>query len=103
MRLPVFAAAGLTALAINLSPAAADIIAEFHCADGTAFSAAFTPPGEPSGRVTLTYPDGRTVVLPQAPSADGGRYAEGASEFWVKGAGGRLTLDGKETTCEAKP
>jgi len=35
--------------------------------------------------VRLTFPDHRTVVLPQAISASGARYSDGALTFWNKG------------------
>lgn len=92
------------AAAIGLAtPAFADITATFHCADGASFDAVFTPPAVPKGQVTLRYSGGKSLVLPQAPSADGGRYADGTTEFWVKGNGARLTIKGSETQCETKP
>jgi membrane-bound inhibitor of C-type lysozyme len=35
--------------------------------------------------VRLTFPDQRTVELPQAISASGARYTDGALTFWNKG------------------
>jgi putative lipoprotein len=35
--------------------------------------------------VRLTFPDHRTVVLPQAISASGARYTDGTLTFWNKG------------------
>ena len=94
-------------LAASLLPATAaladDPTAEFSCADGSRFTAVFTPPGAAEGSVVLTYADGHKVTLPQAMSADGGRYVEGETEFWIKGNGGTLTIGDKATTCEAKP
>lgn len=93
----------LTAALGLATPALADITATFHCADGASFDAIFTPPTAPKGQVTLRYPTGKSLVLPQALSADGGRYADSTTEFWVKGNGARLTVNGSETQCEAKP
>ncbi|WP_114188474.1 MliC family protein [Microvirga aerophila] len=39
------------------------------------------------------------TTLPQAISADGGRYTQGDVEFWIKGDGATLTRAGKSTTC----
>ena len=40
------------------------------------------------------------MTLPQALSADGGRYTQGDIEFWNKGKGATLTRAGKSTTCQ---
>lgn len=77
------------------------IKADYRCADGSAFTATFTPPGEVEGSVTLTYEDGHMLTLPQVISADGGRYEKDGTQFWIKGNGGTLTIDGKDTSCEA--
>lgn len=87
--------AGLLALA---APAAADATARYRCDDGAAFTALFT--SEP-GAAALSFADGRSLTLPQALSADGGRYADDANEFWIKGKGASLTMGGKTTTCKA--
>ena len=47
----------------------------------------------------LTIAD-KTVILPQRRSADGGRYARGRTQFWIKGRSAMLTRDGKTTNCE---
>ena len=74
--------------------------ADYRCADGTAVRAAFSAPG-PAGSVRLTFAGrGGTVTLPQAPSADGGRYADGTMELWIKGKTARLTRAGAATECE---
>jgi len=44
--------------------------------------------------------DGKTVILPQRRSADGGRYARGGIQFWIKGRAATLTRQGKTTNCE---
>jgi membrane-bound inhibitor of C-type lysozyme len=41
-------------------------------------------------------------MLPQALSADGGRYADGDMEFWIKGKTARLTRAGVATDCATK-
>jgi membrane-bound inhibitor of C-type lysozyme len=74
----------------------------YHCADGTTVRAVFSAPG-PAGTARLRFPGKRTpVTLPQAPSADGGRYRDGALEFWIKGKTAKLTRDGATTECETK-
>jgi len=58
--------------------------AKYRCADGTAVRALFRS-GVPMGSVQLRFAGrGRTVSLPQVLSADGGRYADGTMEFWIK-------------------
>jgi membrane-bound inhibitor of C-type lysozyme len=52
------------------------------------------------GSVKLIYAGSSTErTLPQALSADGGRYMRGDVEFWIKGKGATLTRAGKATTC----
>jgi membrane-bound inhibitor of C-type lysozyme len=76
--------------------------ASYRCADGTAVRALFSAPG-PTGSVRLTFAGkGSNVSLPQAPSADGGRYADGGMEFWIKGKTARLTRAGAVTECKTR-
>jgi membrane-bound inhibitor of C-type lysozyme len=76
--------------------------ATYRCADGTAVRAAFSAPG-PTGSVRLTFAGkGGNVSLPQAPSADGGRYADNGMEFWIKGKTARLTRVRAVTECHTK-
>ena len=72
----------------------------YTCADGTKLQATFSPPSTSMGSVKLVYAGSSTeMTLPQALSADGGRYTEGDIEFWIKGKGATLTRAGKSTTC----
>lgn len=81
----------------TIPAAAADV--SYRCKDGTAFKAAFSTPG-PFGAVRLTFGGStKPIVLPQAPSADGGRYAEGDVQFWIKGKTGQLTRAGRTVAC----
>ncbi len=73
--------------------------AQYTCEGGTRLTAQFSPPNVPNGRATLIFGSGRKVVLPQVMSADGGRYANGNIEFWIKGQGATLTQGGKSKTC----
>jgi membrane-bound inhibitor of C-type lysozyme len=76
--------------------------AAYRCADGTAVRAVFSAPGA-TGSVRLTFAgSGESVMLPQARSADGGRYADPGTEFWIKGRTARLTRAGAATECKAK-
>ncbi|SHE86967.1 Membrane-bound inhibitor of C-type lysozyme [Kaistia soli DSM 19436] len=86
------------ALLIAAGPAFADATAHYTCKNGLTFVAAFTTT---PGSVALAFADGRKVTLPQAVSADGGRYVKGKTEFWIKGQGGTLTRAGKTTNCQA--
>ncbi len=73
---------------------------EYTCADGTKLQATFSPPSASTGSVKLVYSGSLSeAVLPQAVSADGGRYTKGDVEFWIKGRGATLTRAGKSTTC----
>jgi membrane-bound inhibitor of C-type lysozyme len=76
--------------------------ADYRCADGTTVKAVFSAPG-PTGSVQLMFgPKAKSVELPQALSADGGRYADGDMEFWIKGKTARLTRAGTATDCTTK-
>jgi membrane-bound inhibitor of C-type lysozyme len=78
------------------------IEANYRCADGTAVRAVFSAPGA-AGSVRLTFAGkGEAVTLPQAPSADGGRYADSAMELWIKGKTARLTHAGATTDCKTR-
>ena len=50
-----------------------------------------------AARLTI---NGKSMVLPQRRSADGGRYARGRTQFWIKGRSAMLTRDGKTTNCQ---
>jgi membrane-bound inhibitor of C-type lysozyme len=72
----------------------------YTCADGTKLQAIFSPPSTSLGSVKLVNAGSSTeTILPQAISADGGRYMQGDVEFWIKGEGATLTRAGKSTTC----
>lgn len=77
--------------------------ARYECNSGTALTAQFSPPGATPGQVVLTF-DGsqRSIVLPQVMSADGGRYAKGNTEFWIKGRDATLTRNGTRETCTSR-
>ena len=76
--------------------------ANYHCADGTTVNAIFSAPGR-AGSVQLTFSrKAKSVELPQALSADGGRYADGDIEFWIKGKTARLTRAGAALYCRAR-
>ena len=88
---------GVVLVSSTIPAVAADV--SYHCKDGTAFKAAFSTPG-PSGSVQLTFNgSAKPLVLPQAPSADGGRYAEGNIQFWIKGKTGQFTRGGTTVEC----
>lgn len=92
--------AGLVLVAAANSASATE--AAYRCADGTSVRAVFSPPG-PVGSVRLMFAGNKqAVTLPQVLSADGGRYAEGNTEFWIKGNTARLTRAGAETQCKTR-
>ena len=94
----------VSAIALVLLPAAA--IAKgvkYKCEDGSHLTATFTPPGDGFGTADLVFAgSGDTYTLPQALSADGGRYADENTEFWIKGKSAKLTRNGSSTNCEAE-
>lgn len=97
MRLRFFAA--LTAFAAATPAAMATEPVHYVCADKAEFSATFqTSPG--SAELVFAG-SGETMNLPQAPSADGGRYLKGDTEFWIKGKDATLTRGDPKTTCKS--
>jgi membrane-bound inhibitor of C-type lysozyme len=86
------------ALAAQAAPA---VTARYACSDGSRLTATFSPPGAADGSVALR-PAGsrRAMKLPQVLSADGGRYALGDREFWIKGNAATYRRGGHAVTCE---
>ncbi len=78
--------------------------ASYSCGSGIELTAIFSAVGANPAQVELLFAgeDGDTV-LPQVLSADGGRYADANTEFWIKGNSATLTRSGKSETCEVKP
>lgn len=73
---------------------------DYTCSDGTKLQATFSPPTNSRGSVKLVYAGSSSeTTLPQAVSADGGRYTRGNVEFWIKGRDATLTRAGQSTTC----
>lgn len=70
----------------------------YRCEDGTTLTATYLRFIRLQA-VRLSI-DGKAVVLPQRRSADGGRYARGGIQFWIKGRSAMLTRQGKSATCE---
>ncbi len=70
--------------------------ANFSCGDLT-FSANFV--NTPDASSVNFAANGVNYDLPQVVSADGGRYEKDGVEFWVKGEGATLTLNGEVKTC----
>ncbi len=79
---------------------ASAVTASFRCADGATFHATFSS-GAGAGSAALAFGGSTGVItLPQVLSADGGRYADGRVELWVKGRSATLTRGGRSTACE---
>lgn len=98
--IPLALASAFAVLAIGAPADAAE--AHYACSGGGKLTARFSPPGSPKGEVALTFDTGRALNLPQVMSADGGRYANGGVEFWIKGRGATLTMNGVKETCAAQ-
>lgn len=76
--------------------------ARYACSGGAKVTARFSPPGTETGSVAVTFDTGETITLPQAMSADGGRYADKGVEFWIKGKNATLTRNDDSETCSTK-
>jgi membrane-bound inhibitor of C-type lysozyme len=81
---------------------AANPVARYSCDDGTRFVATFRNAPQGPGSVLLAYANAKSVVLPQALSADGGRYVSGKTEFWIKGNQASFTRGTRQTTCRTR-
>lgn len=89
----------IVAISLLLTGAVNATEAEYQCNDGSRFSATFSEPG-PNGSVLLKFAgQAKTLALPQAPSADGGRYTGGGIQLWIKGKTGQLTRAGSTIEC----
>ncbi len=94
------AAAAVAACAAAPNAPAGVIRAKFACDGGRAIAAEFVSAPQPLVRLALS--DGRALMLPQAISASGARYAsvDDRVVFWNKGdtafveEGGRATFTG---------
>jgi membrane-bound inhibitor of C-type lysozyme len=81
-------------------PGPAPVTARYLCSDGSRLTALFAPPGAAVGSVVLRRPGSRRPTsLPQVLSADGGRYATGDQEFWIKGNTATYTRGQAVVTC----
>ena len=92
----------IAASVILIGPTTHALAADFvySCVDGTAVRAKFSGPG-PDGSVRLMFAgQGKALTLPQALSADGGRYTDGSTEFWIKGTTAQLTRAGAGVACK---
>jgi len=91
--------AGLLFLAISAAVAADShsITASFACDGGKKIHAIFDTGSQP--RVQLSLSDGRHMVLPQAASASGARYAnhDESFVFWNKGRTAFIEESGQRT------
>jgi membrane-bound inhibitor of C-type lysozyme len=76
--------------------------AHYTCSGGTKLTAQFSPPSAAQESAALTFDTGRRLTLPQALSADGGRYASAGVEFWIKGRSATLTMRGVKRTCSTR-
>lgn len=86
-------AASNPAPAAPLSQNPANVISARFACDGVDVRVRFEP-----DQAVLTVGD-RTMVLPQALSASGARYADGDTVFWNKGREATFALDGREYAC----
>ena len=98
----VWAAMLAAFLLVGSVPAfAADPVASYVCDDGTQLVAHFHNAPSGPGSVTLAFPATNTkMTISQTMSADGGRYAAGQVEFWIKGQQASFTQGGHKTVCK---
>lgn len=94
----------VTAIALAaLTTAASAAKATYTCSGGTRFTAVFSGPTTSLGSVVISIAGSpKAIKLPQVMSADGGRYAEGNTEFWIKGRGATFNRNGVSETCRTR-
>jgi membrane-bound inhibitor of C-type lysozyme len=92
-----------TLAVLSASPSAAKSPHRYRCDDGTRLIASFVGVSSPVSRVVVTFDSSKAQVLPQIQSADGGRYSDGKTEFWIKGKGATLTRPNKPATRCSTP
>lgn len=97
MRLRLLVAAMAFATATSAAMAMEPV--HYVCADKTELTATFHM--SPGAADLVFAGSGETMTLPQAPSADGGRYVKGDTEFWIKGRDATLTRGDSRTTCNS--
>jgi membrane-bound inhibitor of C-type lysozyme len=90
-------------IAVFAPDAAQAIEARYRCRNGVTLTATFVNSAGAPGAVALAFgKNGGAITLPQVVSADGGRYADADTEFWIKGRGATLTRAGRSTTCQVR-
>jgi membrane-bound inhibitor of C-type lysozyme len=92
-------AGALCVLAGLASSAIAVEAVHYACADKTQLSATFH--ASPAAADIVFDGSEEKVTLPQALSADGGRYAAGDIEFWIKGREATLSRGRSKTSCKS--
>ena len=86
---------------LTILPSVAMADEHYLCDDNMRLTATFNTPKEGAGSVEIVFAgSNERIVLPQVLSADGGRYAAGGIEFWIKGSLATLIQHGKVTTCK---
>jgi membrane-bound inhibitor of C-type lysozyme len=98
----LFLEGATAALLIAGAGAAFALSANYTCSGGATLSARFAPSSYETGKVDIRFGNGRSLTLPQVVSADGGRYAAGDVEFWIKGTGATLTRGADVQTCTSR-
>lgn len=69
----------------------------YACLDGHTPVVRFFPGEE---RATIRLDDLRAVEMRQLPSGSGAHYRLDDVEFWTKGKSARLSVGGRQTTCD---
>ncbi len=92
-------AVAVGALSAVASAASAGADVRYVCDDKTELTATFL--ASPASAVLAFTDSKKAVTLPQVMSADGGRYAAGETEFWIKGRDATLTRGQNKTMCKS--
>ncbi len=96
IRLFMLAAAALAWL--SSGAVAGEVV--YKCDDKTELTATFR--ADPNAVDLVFKGSNARQNLPQVLSADGGRYAAGDTEFWIKGRQATLSRGQNKTVCETK-
>lgn len=97
-------ALALTATLSSTIPIAAQSQAEpnlvsYQCEKEQSLQVTFLTQSDtyPDGAAAVTFPDGKTLTLPQVISGSGVKYSDDKTTFWTKGEGAFIEVNGKVT------
>ena len=93
----IISLAGGIGIVLASIPGASAKTFDYVCDDQSKLAVTFH--SSPASAEIVFQSTKEALSLPQVPSADGGRYAAGDVEFWIKGRQATLTRGKSATVC----